>query len=284
MKNVINFMLMMAAVFAFTACGKKDEGGSAAPAAPPVTTQPPVTTDFYGSEQEEFGNFENLKTYYLNKNFDEGMSDNLVVYHVGPKYGMQTNGGSFNIGFCIVFFGQTIGDCEGMGNNTAILENIVNNGEYKVTTSYNATGVSYNLAVGVEDDQFVFEPRNFDQSSESFNEMLNLDNQAVVKVVVTRATIQLTDNSQISGDLVEYFYGTIGNITGVERFVLSKDLPLLANPIAVFNAYGQPQGALNNVGNRMIRSVSAMAHNVQVNPFTLETTIVNAGMIGISLN
>lgn len=281
MKNLMNLMLIAAMVFAFSACGKKEESSSSSASVPVVNPLP--TTDFYGSESTEFGNFDTLKQYFLAKTFDNGVSAGQIIYHVGPEYGMQTSGGNFNLGFCIVFFGQTIGDCDDMGNN-AILENIVANGEYKVVTSANASGVSYDLATDVVDGQFVFEARNFDQTSESFIDMLNLDNQAVIKVVVSRAQITYTDNSQVAGDLVEFFYGSGGSISNIKRIVLSKDLPLIANPVAIFDAYGNAKGALNNISNKMIRTVSAMAHNVQYNPLTGETTVVIAGTVGITLN
>lgn len=283
MKNLMKLLLMLAMTFAIASCAKEDEGGSskAVPAPPVVDPTPTVTDDFYSSSSAEFGSFDKLKDYYMNKSFDTGSVDGQIVYHIGPEYGMQTSGGSFNFDFCINFFGSTIGDCDDVGNTT-ILQGIVDNGKYKVVTSANASGVSYNEADSVENDQFVFEPRNLDQTSESFSEMLNLDNQPVIKVLVSKADITLSDGSKVNGDLVEYFYSQGGPEN--EAFIISKDLPMLANPVAIFNATGSAQGALNNVGNKLIKSVSAMKHSVQYNFITGETTVVEAGPIGLTLN
>lgn len=281
MKNVMQLLLSLAMVFALASCAqKKDE--SSAPAAAPVVPTP--STDFYGSATDGFGDFEALKSYFNAKSFADGIAAQEIVYHVGPDYGMQLNGGSFNVGFCINIFGNTIGNCDNLNNNTAILENIVNNGEYKIITSVSQYGVSYDLADRVENDAFVFEPRTFDANSEVFIKMLNLDNSPVLKVVVSPAEIRLNDGTVLNGDLVEYFYGSVGQITDIKRYVLAKDLPLIANPIANFDAYGVPTGALNNIGNKLVSSVTAMAHNIQYNVYTNQSTIIQAGPIGITLN
>jgi len=258
MKNLIQLLLILAMTFALASCGKKDKGGSSSSSPAPVV-DPIPTGDFYGGSETEFGNFDTLKAYYTGKSFADGISASQIIYHIGPDYGMVLNGGSFNVGFCIQFFGTTLGDCEGMGQG-AILDGIVANGEYKVVESASVGGVSFQEATDVVDDQFVFEPRTFDANSEAFRAMLNLGNEPVLKVVVSQAQIHMTDGSTVTGDLVEYFYGTFGSVTGIDRFVLSKDLPLIANPIANFDAYGNPTGVLNNIGNRMVGSVSAMAN------------------------
>lgn len=292
MKNVMQLLLSLAMVFALASCAQKKEESSSSSAAPVVA---PID-DFYANATEGFGDYNALRSYFVNKGFDNGLAVGNVVYHVGPYYtGNNVNsGGSFNVGFCINFFGSTIGDCDNLNTNDAILQNILSNGHYKVVSSASGTGVSYDLATGIDNGNFVYEPRTFDDYTEVYRKMLNLDDTPMMRVLVSQAEIIIRNgaNTQqtttLRGDLIEYFV----NQNTVYRYVVSQDLPKMANPIAIFeqqtvgmNTYAiNPVGALNNFNSQLIVAVRATAHMLQTNFPTNETTVTELGSIGVTLN
>ena len=119
--------------------------------------------------------------------------------------------------------------------------------------------------------------------------MLNLSSKAVAKVVISKANVQVrhTDNNgkitsknTIVADYVEYFF--MDNT--VEGFVLSKELPLLANPVAITKNHDLV-GALSVSGNYKITGISVMTHTIRVNPYSslYEYETIDLGQRSIQL-
>ncbi|MCO4754391.1 MAG: hypothetical protein KC478_07900, partial [Bacteriovoracaceae bacterium] len=96
-------------------------------------------------------------------------------------------------------------------------------------------------------------------------------------------TIHLGNGDTKNGVYVEYFYGTrtndILNITSMEAFVLSTELPVIANPVTV-EQNGNLVGRLGRVGTTNVSQVKVSnSHYVrnEITGYTYRTVIQSRG-------
>lgn len=257
MRNLVKILMLVAMIFVLAACGKENESGSG-------SSGGSSSDDWYNQDQsgQNYGDYNKLKNYYNSKSLASGVSNNMVVYHLGQAFGgtsLGSSSSSFEFGFCFNFFGELKGDCDQYTGGTN-LYSIVEKGEYKVVKSASAGSLNIDVATSVSGNMFQFTNGSFNRNDTLFRDMLNLDNRAVAKVVITEAQVYLTSGKKIAADYVEYFYDD--GSQDVDGYVLSSELPIIANPVAVTNNYDL-EGILSFAGNNTIKSVTVNIHDLQ---------------------
>lgn len=266
-------------------CGKGDNksGSSSSPGAGGNTWDSVTQTQSYQS-------IDQVRSAFNQKAMNQGLSNGMEIYHMGSHFNSNYGGGGINFqaGFCIDLGFWSAGDCDSYGGPSQedILIDQLNNGVYKKVTSSNASSVTYQQPTGVASDNYggyVYTYNNaqnesFDRNSADYKEMLGLDIPAnnLVDSKVSPATITLSNGQQVVGQVVELFIGSsyYGNTTvsDVRRYVLSANLPLAANPVAVIsgivNGYYGPMatvsGYLGFIGNTTSNQVQAV-QSIKIN-------------------
>jgi hypothetical protein len=264
-KTTKNLSVLMMAAFMTVSCGKSDNssgsGGSGGGAGISEYTQ----TQAYGS-------IDQVRQAFAGKSIADGAPVGTEVYHVGSYFGGSSSSGSFNVSGCAQILFWEIGDC---GTNTSQQEtemlSRLTKGEYKTVFGSSANAVTYKIPTGIEvvnnTVQYVYNgsDKTYDRNDQVYKEMLALDRNDILETRVSPATITFQNNTTIAGQIVEVVFGNnnYGNtqVTDMKRFVLSTNLPSIANPIAVLNgAYPSLSGYLAAVGTptnyRMIKSIS----------------------------
>lgn len=281
MKRFIQLLILATLVTMLASCGKQNSSGGS-------SSKKSNQTDWYASGTNNgFGNYDDLKEYYTEKSLSDGLPNNTVIYHVGEIYGANYNNFEFDINFNFAFcigsenlFGNDDACNSFGGNTTADLNDIVDDGEYKVVRNSTSTTVSFDLATGASNNIFTFaNNQTYNQTSPIFRKMLNLDNKPVNKVVVSKANAYMTNKGNIQADLVEYFFQD----GSYEAYILSPNIPVIANPVAVFGGSYSVNGSvnvnidgeLNNVGQSVLTSVSTTIHRLTYNYTTADFDVVN---------
>ena len=255
-------------------CGKSNSsGGGSSSTTTPVSGLPGSTV----TQTSAYSSIEQIRTAFNNKSLSDGLNNGSEIYHMGSFFtGSYASGGiNFQAGFCIQLFGWSAGDCEGNNQGDLLLQRL-DNGVLKKVTSASATAVTFQEPTGVSDASgywnYVYtnaQTQTFDRNSGQYREMLGLDipAQNIINSYVSSAQIQLSNGQKIAGQVLEivtgYNYGNGQNyIQEVKRFVLSTNLPIIANPVAtitgVFQAYNgyvaTANGYLGYVGNNTAAS------------------------------
>ncbi len=271
------FLGMMA--LALVSCGKEEQssggGGSSGSSGSGSTSG------------VNYKNYEEFKKAFTSKSFMTGASDRMVIYHIGPDFG-GTNFNSididfeFDFGFCGNFFGKTYGDCDSYNSGTSF-ENVIDKGEYKVVIKRAKDRIDYDLAVGehASGSGATFSRKEFNRSDKFYKEMLNLDKKSVQKVVISKAEVYTTNasngkKSTIKADYVEYFFNDAERT--VKGYVVSNQLPVFANPLAI-TTNRNLSGALSNSGNTIINYIRVQMHDLQLNQFNYKYIQSNYGPI-----
>lgn len=271
MKKLFRVIALGAMVLALASCGKENESGGS-------SSSGSSTQDWYnqGGSGENFGDYSQLKSYYSSKALNSGVSNNMVVYHIGPEFGGDNFGGvNFNLdfGFCFNLFGELKGDCD-QYNQGQDLGVIVDKGEYKVVRSSTSSSVNVDVATGSSNGVFNFVNASYTRNDALFREMLNMDNRPVAKVVVSQAQVYLTDGKKVNADYIEYFYND--GSQEVKGYIVSQELPIIANPLAVTDNYDLT-GVLSFSGSQTIRSVQVTIHDLQYDYMTNTYQVINIG-------
>jgi hypothetical protein len=264
-------VLMMAA-FMTVSCGKKDNSsGSGSNAG---------ISDY--AQATAYGSIDEVRQAFAAKSLADGAAVGTEVYHVGSYFGASNSSSSFSasVSGCAQILFWSIGDC---GTNTSQQENYMldklNKGKYRTVTQASVDSLGYKIPDGIEVTNNLVEYTydetisTFDRTNSIYKEMLALESNNILETRVSAATIKFQNNSEVAGQIVEVVYGnqTYGNqtVTGMKRFVLSTNLPTIANPIAVINGYYPSlSGFLSGVGTpsnyRMIKSITVSTlHNLQ---------------------
>lgn len=280
MRNLMRAMILGTMIVSLLGCGKDDEGGKSS------SSSSSVIGNSVGTVYQDFNT---MKNAFTNSGFNAGVTANTVVYHVGPLYGGTQSNSSFSANASFCFFGNNLfgndDKCNSDYYSNSILNNIIAKGEYKVIRSATATTVSYGVASYIDNGTFSYNEETFDVNDEIYRKMLNLDNKATLKIVVTQATIGLSNSGSIKGNFVEYFFqdGTY------EAYIVSSALSKIANPVASYsgtysvgsnNYNAQIQftlgGRLYNTGQSKVISISAQYHKL-VNDFSTGIPVVQPG-------
>jgi hypothetical protein len=271
MKTLMNRILLLAMVMTLAAaCGKNSSGGGGSSQTNPSTNWNGWDNNQYNNNgQQQQYNIEQIRSQFAAKSLSDGLQNGLAVYHVGPHYSSSYyGGGNFNFQFqvsgCINLIFVQVGDCGSTGySNQQYMENIVDMGEFKIVQSSTSTQVNYEEAIGVSNEQFLVTQKTFTRNSSRYTDMLGTNGGVIgggFQSLVTAAYVRLTNGQQIEAYLIEHFNGY--NTT---RYVVSPSLPVLANPIAVLDGYGQFQGALKSVGNTNINMIQVNLHQMGYN-------------------
>ncbi|MCT4643153.1 MAG: hypothetical protein N4A33_12755 [Bacteriovoracaceae bacterium] len=239
MKKLI---LLSLVTFGLISCGSNESGSSSSSYIP--QGQAEIT-----SQPQNYGTIESLREAFSKKSLTEGLGLQAEVYHVGSAFGAQGGFLNFNFNFCF-----SSSQCTHQN-----MMDIVESGELKVVTSLDhANSISIKEAVGVNNGQYIYSNGNFDRNDSLYQQMLGY-NLSGAQTTFRSATIRLSNGQTIQGQYVEFYIST-GLLSGQRKgYVLSTNLPVLANPILVKEGglfVNQITGQLKRVGNITIQSVT----------------------------
>jgi len=273
MRNLLKMMLMGTLVVGLSSCGGDSNSSGRSTS----------LTNFGTSDGDTFTEFTALRNTYTSSSFSSGLTAETAVYHIGPLYGgsFNTTSSNFAATFCVGsnnIFGND-DRCQGSISGDSQLNDIVDRGEYKVIRSATSSAVQYGLANGVSNGTFTFSESSFDRNDSIFRRMLNLDDVATRRVVVSDAFIQLSDRGQVNANLVEFFFED----GRYESYILSSALPLVANPVASYSGNYTVgggvsfnlEGTLSFIGQASLTGVSAQPHMLRNDFQTGQLTVVN---------
>lgn len=273
MQNLFKMSLFMMSLVLVTSCGKENSTGGG-------SSSTSISTSTVTDGGQNFASYDELRAFYDSRALNDNLAENTVIYHVGPLFGSSTQQVDTSFSAVLCFNGQNyFGDdslCSNGYSNGSYLSNMVNNGEYKTVSSATSSSVSYNIATGVQNNSFIFEPKTFDRTDSVYRKMLNIDNKATAKIVVGNANVVMSNGQALKSDLVEYFYsdGTY------EAFVIGSNIAVLANPIlSIKGSYGTNGvsadviGELSNIGEITVRSLQATIHRLSYNAYTDTYTV-----------
>jgi hypothetical protein len=198
------------------------------------------------------------------KAYSAGMPANVGIIHGGSYFtGASTGSSSFNFNFSFDFSGCLfgIGNCDSPQNQYTQYAD-----DYRILVSKQA---SQNDALfGQLGTDGSLTDVTLSRADQAYRDMLNLDagTNMTVAPIVSNARISVGNNQNIRAFIVEYFNGN--NITGyqVDRFIVSPDLPVAANPIAVIQDNGfqlSLTGYLMEISGQRVRVLQAPYHQIQ---------------------
>lgn len=293
MKKLMQLTLLLAMASFISSCGKENASGAGVTsAAAPVV---PCTDINYngvcdsdeGLENAVTGDYAGLKHSLETKEFSDGIANNTVVYHEGTFFGAPAQQQTLNFEFRAVL---CIGSENLLGNDDycqgSDLSDYYNNGEYKLVKSSDSEGNNYSLATGINSYGYINYQNNlrFDQNTEQYRKILNKDELALSKVVVSSANIQFNNEEKKGAELIEYFFSD----GRYEAYLVSRDLPLIANPIAVLEGYSSGYGTnfgltglLRNIGDKNIRAIEMTTHRLYQNYQTGQLEVVDGSPVNI---
>lgn len=256
MKTMMKRMSIMLLAFSvLSACGENKSGGGKSSSS---TSGIGNGQTGYTTQGENYNNIDEVRSRYNSKSLADGIANGANIYHVGTYFGGSNSGGgqiSGQIYGCLNLIFWQVGDCDSNSGYdiTSYLESALNMGRIWQVQAGSGESISINEAYDVLNNDYLFQPRTYDRNDAKYREMLGLDRNDIVDVRISNASIRLTNNQVVPATLVEYFYGNNytggNNITGMKRFLLSSNLPVVANPIAVIDSNGAITGYLSNVGN-----------------------------------
>lgn len=200
------------------------------------------------------------------KSFTDGLSNGAFIYHIGPYYSANNNSNQRNFGFkisgCLRLFFRQIGNCNGANGlgHQAYLESILQRGKLKVITGTSSENVSYKTAQSAGAYDFIYDAGNvISRSSNIYREMLggSAHTSYNSKVIASYAYVELENGQRVKAYHIEIF-----TAFAVKRYVVSPQLPIVANPIAILDDSGTFLGALKSVGDVKIRRIQVQGHKI----------------------
>ena len=291
MKKLFGFTLTVLVAMGVSGCGKDNKTGSKNKTVPAGTT---VNTS---NNPANFANYDQLRSYYESYSMSTRLSSNMVVYHIGPIYGGDNLFNSYNdfnfdldFGYCINLFGTLKGDCGSnqSSNNSSSLSYFIERGEYKIIRGHAENNVNYDRITKSSNAGNDFQAEQYDRNNEVYREMLNLSGDPVDKIVITKADVQVSERDSngnfktdsngnlivktIKADYVEYFFTN----KPMEGYVISNELPLVANPIARTREH-EFIGALSFADIYNISYIKVDTHRLQFNAFSADYQIIDRG-------
>ena len=288
MRDLTKILMVTSLALILSSCGKENKsGGGGGDTVAPVTVAPVSPTDWYNAGTSTVLNTENynrLRSYYEGKSFAWGVGANTHVYHLGSAFGGSPlgygqSGFDFDLdyNYCIDLFGYKKGNCSQTQYSGYQVDyaDIMKKGEYKVLLSADANMIRFNLATSASSQSFGYTENTFDRNDTLYRRMLNLDASPVRATVISKAIVKTvpidavgTSNpTVIKADYVEYFFED----GFVEGYIISDDLPMISNPVAVTersnNSSDRLTGVLGSSGNYKIVSVEHDIHRIDQSPF-----------------
>lgn len=233
-------------------CGKgnNSSGGGSSTTSPVITGLPGNT---YG-QGSAYTSIDQVRAAFQNKTLADGLTVGTEVYHMGPYFNGNYGSGGINFqgGFCIQLFGWSAGDCGGNNGSSQqdLLLDQLDNGVFKKVTAAAADSVSFQEPTGASNAsgywQYTYngaQTQSYNRNAVDYKEMLGLDipAQNIIQSYVSPATITMSNGQSVAGQVLEIVvgYNNYGQqqIQEVKRFVLSTNMPIFANPIAVINGF-----------------------------------------------
>lgn len=212
----------------------------------------------YTTQGENYSSLDQIRNDYNSKSLASGIANNTNVYHVGTYFGGQSQGGAqvgVSVYGCLNLIFWEVGDCDSNGGYDidAYLQSALDMGRIWVTRDVGTNSVIVDEATGVLNGDYLFGSVTFDRNNDIYEDMLAIGRNDLVDVKISGATVKLTNNQVLPATHIEYFYGVnytgYTQVTGIKRFIITKNLPTIANPVAVINQAGYLTGYLSNIGN-----------------------------------
>lgn len=249
-------------------CGKgKNSSGSSSNSVAPINGLPGSTV----TQSQSYQSIDQVRAAFTQKSFADGAPANSKFYHLGSFFGGGSGSGiNINFNWCW-------SDCQSQQIVNAMEDRIQYGRQIKVTSTSNDS-VSYGVATAVDENngtpQFVYgSTGSMSRNSGFYKEMLGLDisesslfGGKAGGIKVMPATITLKNGTSVPGQMVEFFIGTNSNygcnVSDVKRYVLSTNLPIVANPIVAIEN-GQATGKLSEVNgtNAIVQSITVTGYN-----------------------
>lgn len=251
MKTKLTIALLSMAIL--SSCGKTDIGNAQDAAVSYVTANGETIV---GTANNNFTTIEQVRSAFNAKSLEAGVSEGMYIYHIGSKYGANSGSGiSGGISISGCFFGL-FGDCD--DNNTSNqnyqLQSYLDNGRMQKVGAVNLGSSSLNIkkATGVLNNDFTYTDQVYTRTSAEYTQMLGL-NSSATETRVFPATVEISDvtgNKIVDAVIVEHINKTYQSITSIKRYVISTNVPVAANPIAVIegNSNIQVTGVLKSIG------------------------------------
>lgn len=248
MKTKLTIALLSMAIL--SSCGKTDVGSAGNAVTNYVTANGETIV---GSSTNNFTTIEQVRAAFNAKSLEAGVAENMYIYHLGSSYGASSGSGiSGGISISGCFFGL-FGDCENNTSNQSFqLQSYLENGRMQQIGQVNLGSSSLNIkkATGVANSDFTYTNQVYTRSSTEYTNMLGL-NSIASETRVFPATVELSSGSIIDAVVVEHINKTYLTINSIKRYVLSTNLPVVANPIAIIDGKSNIKvtGVLKSVGN-----------------------------------
>lgn len=269
------------------ACGSgENSSGGGSTTAPGINGLPGNTV----TQTTSYQSVDQVRAAFNSKGLNDGLANGTEIYHMGPYFNNSYGNGGINFqgGFCINLFGQTYGDCQNNNGQQDYLLDLLDNGVYKKVTAASTTAVSYQEPSGVSNQsgfwQFTYDnsaTQSYSRNSQDYLKMLALDvpMNNIVESRVSPATITMSNGQQVAGQILEVVtgysnYGQV-SVSDIRRYVLSTNLPIAANPIAVINGmspivngYYGPTAIVNGylafLGNSNVQGQALAVQSIQI--------------------
>jgi hypothetical protein len=257
MKSKYFSILLGVTLLAITSCGQESSSSTAS-----STIQGYVDSitgqTVAGTSSNSYTNIDQVRAAFNAKSLESGVTEGTYIYHTGSSFGGSSNygvSGGISVSGC--FFGL-FGDCSNSGSNSnqnSELQNYLNNGRMlKIgQLDQNSSTLSVLEAIGVSNNNFTYNSSSYSRTNSMYLKMLGLDD-VYDETKVNAATIEVRDNNNsitsVNGIVVEHIKRSYVGISSIKRYVLTTNLPVIANPIAILdgNYNIEVSGLLKSVG------------------------------------
>lgn len=202
----------------------------------------------------------NLQNIFEDTPFDQEGEPGMRIYRYRPS----TNSTSTSVSYCFNFFGITKGNCGSSTTNSinSYYQNLINNGDLMEIGALSAQRVDYRKFTSISSTGIIAYISYYrDRSSPVYKSMLGID-ATNKQFYVTNATVKDNTGKSYEAYHVEV-YDSYSYDISPDRFtsyIVSPELPILANPLATINSNGQVVNVVTIVGNKQISEINAKTH------------------------
>lgn len=265
MKKQFSKLALLALVsVSLVSCGKNSSGGDSKSKSKDDNI---INVSEFNQNQVSEATLEAVQNAFGNLNMtSNGIKNGDVFYHRNFLTPMDyTTSASFNLSVqtygCLSFFGIEIaGDCSNPYQNVQnnYYQDIIDSGEHRTVKSISNSEVIYDQMEGVSNSYPTYKAYKFSKNSARYTSMLGLSdgsNSSNTKVSV--ASVVLSDGRKIQAFTIEKFH------SDGKKYIVSPQLPLMANPIAVIDQYGYILKRVGAVGsNKYVQQIQYYIHSM----------------------
>ena len=253
------YLLLFVMGLSLYSCGKNSSGGSGGSGSSTIGINGDGSITA-GNSGQNFQTIDELRNAFNAMSLEAGVTEGMYIYHIGNHYtGNSSGGGGTGGGITITgcLFG-IFGDCDDNGNggqqNNYQLQQYLNYGRMLKVRNLDQNANTLNLAkaTGVYYNDFTYSNYVLTRTHNDYRSMLGMSS-SYNQAKLANATIELQSGERVQAVVVEYikesYYGVPNSI---KRYVLSTNLPIAANPIAVLHGLrAEVTGVLSTVGNNI---------------------------------